>query len=90
MIFQIIVLSFTSFTTENYEDFVYVYDGNNTSAPLLATLSGTPWLLTWRSTQGSMFIRFTSNAYTVYNGFSATYSVISVPGDRERFFDNTV
>lgn len=80
LMWQIITFTLTAFYTEYYGDYFYIYDGYNTSAPVLAALSGSWSSSTWRSTQRFMFIRFTSNSYTTYSGFNATYSVLSIPG----------
>jgi hypothetical protein len=75
-----ITLTFTSFSTEAWYDFVRVYDGTTTSAPLLGSFSGNtlPPVLTANS--GSMLIRFTSDGSVVAAGWSANYSS-GVPTD---------
>lgn len=47
---SIIRFVFTQFNLENNADFLYVYDGNSTTAPLLATYTGTDLPLTLQPT----------------------------------------
>jgi CUB domain len=56
-----------------YSDYVYVYDGYNTSAPLIALVTGSQSSLNYRTSQRYMFVRFTSGASSSYTGFNATY-----------------
>ena len=69
-----ITLTFTSFATESGYDFVRVYAGSTTSAPLLGTFSGSTLPPVLTSSGGSMLIRFTSDASVVAAGWSATYT----------------
>jgi len=69
-----VTLTFTAFNTENSYDFVKIYDGETTSAPLLGTYSGSnlpPQLI---ATSGKMLIHFTSDNSQVFAGWSANYS----------------
>ena len=72
-----IVLTFTSFATESGYDFVRVYAGTTTSAPLLGTFSGSSLPPSLTSSGGSMLIRFTTDGSVVAAGWSAIYT----PGD---------
>lgn len=63
-------------------DRVFIYDGPNSSAPLIGALSadvlnGYPYVNInygkFASTQSSMFISFQTDEYTVSRGFNATY-----------------
>ena len=56
-----ITLTFTSFATESGYDFVRVYGGTTTSAPLLGTFSGSSLPPVLTSAAGSMLIRFTTD-----------------------------
>jgi CUB domain len=78
---QTVTIVFSSFDTAYYRDFVYVYDGYNTSARLLATVTGYyPSNLTYTTSQRFMFIRFTSGTSSGYSGFYATYMISVQPG----------
>ena len=66
-------LTFTSFATESGYDFVRVYAGSTTSAPLLGTFSGSSLPPVLTSSSGSMLIRFTTDGSVVAAGWSATY-----------------
>lgn len=68
---------FTQFSTEACCDKLYVYDGPNISAPLLATYAGgvAPGLVT--STGSSMTFRFVSDASSVSSGWLASIACVS-------------
>ncbi|WP_196888510.1 CUB domain-containing protein [Aureivirga sp. CE67] len=74
-------LTFTEFETESGYDFVRVYDGNNTSAPLLGEYSGTslPDEITTSVGVGQMFVVFTSDPGVNYSGFEAEYEALNEP-----------
>ncbi|CAN1565821.1 Gliding motility-associated, C-terminal domain [Flavobacteriaceae bacterium] len=73
--------NFTEFNTENTYDFLYVYDGNSTAAPLIGTYTGTtlPGIISATSASGSLTFRFTSDFATRKPGWKATISCISCP-----------
>lgn len=67
-------LTFSEFDIENNYDFMYIYDGSSTAAPLLGTYTSTniPPLTT--STGNSLTIRFTSDIATQNPGWRATWT----------------
>lgn len=73
---QLVKLDFYYFNAETDADFVYIYDGMNESAPIMVRLSGTYCTTpgSYVTTQRYMFVRFTSNGDTNFDGFGATYS----------------
>ena len=73
-------LDFTEFNIEAVYDFLYVYDGPNTSSTLLATLNGTslPTSITAENASGQLTLRFTSDVSGLRVGFSATVTSITV------------
>lgn len=72
---QVITLNFRVFNLESDYDNVILYDGIDTSAPLIASLSGSPISSSaYTSTQRYMFLRFTSDSSVTYVGFYATYN----------------
>src|ERR1043166_3660304 len=75
-----ITLTVNSFSLENNWDYMYIYDGNSTSAPLIGTYTGTTIPSTITSTGGEMLIQFRSDCATVAAGwnFSWTSTVGSV------------
>jgi CUB domain len=76
-----VALSFSYFYTESYFDFVYIYNGNDTSGSLLAGLSGSiSSSLSYTTTQRYMFVMFSSNGYTTYGGFNASYQIVYSQG----------
>lgn len=76
-----IALRFINFGTEPKHDFVQVFDGDSSSAPLLGTFSGydvpdTPLI----STTGVVLVRFTTNGHqtTAQEGFRVKYVSMSL------------
>jgi photosystem II stability/assembly factor-like uncharacterized protein len=72
-----IILSFSRLFTESAYDFVTVYDGETTSAPQIARLSGSGssyYPIIARS--GTMLVRFTSDSNNTANGWSALYNIV--------------
>lgn len=69
-----IKISFDLLNTESGNDVVTVYDGENTSAPVLGTYSGTtiPALIT--SNSGKVLVRFTTNGSGTAAGWHISYS----------------
>jgi hypothetical protein len=73
-------LNFSAFNLEASYDYLYVYDGPNTSSTLLATLNGTslPTAITATNASGQLTLRFTSDISGLRAGFSATVTSITV------------
>ncbi len=69
-----IELNFSSFQTESGYDFVSVYDGTTTSAPLLGRYSGQSLPPVLRSNGGSMLVVFTSDSSVTRAGWAASYT----------------
>jgi hypothetical protein len=72
-------VAFTAFSTESGYDFLYVYDGPNTSSTLLGTFSGSTLPGTFTSSTGCLTFRFTSDGSTVSSGWAATISCVACP-----------
>ncbi len=70
-------LTFTAFNTESGVDFVKIYNGETTSAPLLATYSGSTIPAAVTANSGKMLVHFTSNASVKKPGFTANYQKLS-------------
>jgi len=68
-----IILTFNKFYTEADKDFVSIYDGTTTSAPLLGTYSGHNIPPVLQANSGKMLIVFTSNETVQDLGWDATY-----------------
>jgi hypothetical protein len=73
-------LNFSSFNLEATYDYLYVYDGPNTSSTLLATLNGTslPSTITAENASGQLTLRFTSDVSGIRVGFQATVTSVTV------------
>ncbi|MBU2019276.1 MAG: hypothetical protein KJ941_06500, partial [Bacteroidetes bacterium] len=71
-------LEFTTFQLENGFDYLYIYDGVNTGAPLLATLTGTlgPFNIQANNPSGCLTLRFTSDGTGRDVGFVANMSCV--------------
>ena len=75
-----VTLTFSSFNLEANWDYMYIYDGATTSAPLIGTYTGTTSPGTVTSTGGSLLIEFRSDCATTAAGWQATWSsVIQTP-----------
>jgi len=68
-----IKLTFERFETESNMDFVRVYDGETTDAPLLGEYSGSNLPAAVSSTGNKMLVVFNSNESGTANGWMATY-----------------
>lgn len=75
-------LTFDLFSTENNFDFLYIYDGANTSSPLIEKIGGsktTPFSYNATNDDGIITLRFTSDGSGISSGFKAAVSCISIP-----------
>ena len=73
-----IMMTFTQFELENNADYLYVYDGPDITAPLIATFTGTEVPLAFQATgdneSGCLTFRFVSDTYNNFAGWAATIS----------------
>jgi len=78
-----ITINFISFNLETNWDYIYVYDGTTTSAPLLATYTGTSIPGNVSSTGPSILVEFRSDCSTTASGYQInwTSNVGPSPGD---------
>lgn len=75
-------LTFDQFSTENNFDFLYIYDGANTSSPLIEKIGGsktTPFSYNATNADGIITLRFTSDGSGISSGFRTAVSCISIP-----------
>ncbi|MDB9774902.1 M6 family metalloprotease domain-containing protein [Vicingaceae bacterium] len=77
---QNVVLNFTNFDTENNFDVVEIYDGLNTSSPLLASYSGNGIPASVTSSGPNMFVRFSSDFTITRQGWDANYVTTTSSG----------
>lgn len=75
-----IKLTFDRFETESANDVLTIYDGENTSAPVLGSYSGSSIPSLIQSTGDRVFLTFTSNAADTAAGFLISYSIVSPYG----------
>ncbi len=75
-------LQFTQMDLETNYDYLYIYDGPNTSSTLLATLNGTtiPPNVTAENTSGQLTIRWTTDISNVgtWGGFAANITSVTI------------
>lgn len=78
---NVVEAMFNSFNTEAGLDLLYVYDGDNTSAALLGTFSGTtaPGPFVGSSASGCLTFVFISSAFTNNAGWDATINCVTPP-----------
>lgn len=69
-----VTLNFGSFDTEANWDYMFIYDGSTTSAPLIGTYTGTSSPGTVSSSGGSILIEFRSDCATTAPGWACTWS----------------
>ena len=74
-----VTLNFTAFDTELNWDYIFIYDGTTTSAPLLGQYSGTTSPGTVTSSGGAMLIEFRSDCSTNAAGWAANWTSNAVP-----------
>ena len=83
VVLQDVRLHFTSFNTESGCDKVRVYDGSDTTAPLLHTFSGTSRPSDVSSSGNTVFVSFVTDHSVTGDGFNIVYSTIG-PGKKQR------
>ncbi|OFY71134.1 MAG: hypothetical protein A3G23_15115 [Bacteroidetes bacterium RIFCSPLOWO2_12_FULL_37_12] len=78
--FSMIKLTINYFESETNYDYLYIYDGRDTAAPLLAVLNGSsvPDDTVFNSSSESLTLRFTSDGGVNKAGFMATWECITI------------
>ncbi|MBU0941210.1 MAG: S8 family serine peptidase [Bacteroidetes bacterium] len=76
-----IKVDFTEFAVEAGYDFLYIYNGTSTSAPLLGVFDGNtlPPSFTSTATGGELFFRFTSDTEVTDKGWVANITCVAKP-----------
>jgi CUB domain/Divergent InlB B-repeat domain/Secretion system C-terminal sorting domain len=75
-----LILNFTAFQTESGYDYVTIYDGTSASGRLLGRYSGTALPTRLIATSGALFITFTTDGSSVFQGWSANYTCFNGTG----------
>ena len=73
-----ISMNFTSFNLENAYDYLFIYDGNSTSAALIGKYTSTFSPGSINSTGSSLLFEFRSDCATTKPGWAATYTTNAV------------
>ena len=78
---DLVTVQFTSFSTENGSDILRIYDGNNISAPLLGSYSGTaiPPTYTSNAASGCLTFVFTSDNSVTLAGWTSNVTCTPAP-----------
>jgi PKD repeat protein len=76
----IIEVTFESFETENNYDFLYIYDGPNTSSTQIGQYSGSnaPGTVTATNAEGALTFRFSSDGSVTRNGWTAHINCLGI------------
>ncbi|MEQ9450712.1 MAG: LamG-like jellyroll fold domain-containing protein [Pseudomonadales bacterium] len=72
-----ITLTFVSFDMEANDDFLRIYDGTSTAAPLLGSFTGTSLPPTVTATSGNMLIVGETDGRTRARGFEADWQIVA-------------
>lgn len=67
-------LNFTSMSTANFNDRVFIYDGTSNAGAFLGTLFGTNTGGTFTANSGSMFVEFNTDGFGTAAGWAANYT----------------
>jgi hypothetical protein len=70
-------LTFNFLTVETCCDYIKIYNGNSTAAPLIGQYTASPGVIQSTALDGSLTIQFVSDVSAVYAGFDAAISCIS-------------
>ncbi|MEO5642200.1 MAG: CUB domain-containing protein, partial [Bacteroidia bacterium] len=78
---QYVSANFTAFQLESCCDFLSIYNGNTTSAPLIGTYTGTtaPCNVVSTAANGCVTFQFSSDGSITYLGWAATLACVAVP-----------
>jgi subtilisin-like proprotein convertase family protein len=78
---QSIQVAFSTLNIESGWDYLYIYNGNTTGAPLIGTYTGTtsPGTIVSSAANGCLTFRFTSDGSVNYSGWVATISCVAPP-----------
>ena len=74
-----VTLSFAVFDLENNWDYMYIYDGNTTDAPLIGIFTGTTNPTTISSSGGSILLDFRSDCATTAAGWDLSWTSVVDP-----------
>ena len=77
---QSITLTFSQFSTESGFDYIRIYNGPNTTSPLLLSTSGYSIPSAVTATSGYMYITFTTDGSVTSSGFAASWTSVVPSG----------
>ncbi len=70
-------LTFNFLTVETCCDYIKIYNGNSTAAPLIGQYTTSPGVIQSTALDGSLTIQFVSDGSVVYAGFDASISCVA-------------
>lgn len=70
-----ILISWNSFNTQAWSDYVYLHDGTSAGAPVIGSYSGTALPSSVTANSGSVFVRFVTNSSVNAAGWELSYAV---------------
>ncbi|NBX80633.1 MAG: PKD domain-containing protein, partial [Flavobacteriales bacterium] len=78
---QSVQVAFSAFQLESNYDYLYIYNGNSSAAPLIGTYSGTtsPGTIISSASNGCLTFRFTTDGSVTYSGWTASISCVTPP-----------
>ncbi|MBD3637681.1 MAG: N-acetylmuramoyl-L-alanine amidase [Crocinitomicaceae bacterium] len=76
---QSVTITFNQFSLENNWDYMYIYDGNSLSAPLLGVYTGSAVPTNITSSGGAMLIEFRSDCATQDIGWEISWTSVPDP-----------
>ncbi len=82
-----VTLSFQSFLTEGYYDYLRIYDGFDYTAPLLLSLDGSESPIEIVSSSGALFLEFHSDGSYTTSGWEASWTSQTPTTNPEAGFD---
>ncbi|MEX1002699.1 MAG: N-acetylmuramoyl-L-alanine amidase [Crocinitomicaceae bacterium] len=78
-----VTINFDQFSLESNWDYMYVYDGNSLSSPLLGVYTGTSHPGTLTSSSGSILIEFRSDCATQDIGWEISWTSVTGPNPND-------
>ena len=88
---DLVLVTFNSFQTEGCCDYLSIYDGNNTNAPLIGRYKGnnSPGTIYSKKDKGLTFL-FTSDGSVTYSGWDATVECITITCPKPNDFSYSI
>ena len=76
--FNTVSVQFNTFSLESCCDYLQIYDGSDTNAPLIGSYTSNPGTITSSNTNGTLTFLFHSDSSITYDGWDATVTCINI------------